>query len=129
MVVRTIGCGRDVAGLYIGTHNARRHFPRKFQHIELQLGHLHIFCDLPPEFWQGRPQICDARLADWLFSSIFHGQQHRTPVRVTMIPLDKNVFRVMPYSSPSISANALAHIGPPPAKREAEDVRRHVLKR
>ncbi len=129
MVVRTIGCGRDVSGLYIGTRNARRYFPRKFQHIELELGHLHIFCDLPPEFWQGRPEICDARLADWLLSRIFHGKQHRTPARVSMVPLEKNAFRVMPYTAPAISANALTHIGPPPGKREAEVMGGRVMKR
>lgn len=119
MVVRTIGVGREVTGLYIGTRNARRHFPRKSQHIELQLGHLHIYCDLPPEFWDERPEICDARLADWLFSRIFHGKPHRAPVPVAMIPLGKNVFRVQPFTMPAISANAMTHIGPPPAALRA----------
>ena len=53
-------------------------FPaRKCKHIELQLGHLHIHCDLPPEFWQERPEICDPRLADWLFS---HGSFTGSPI-------------------------------------------------
>lgn len=115
MVVRTIGCGRDVAGLYIGARNVRRHFPRKVKHIELQLGHLHIYCDLPPEFWQGRPEICDSRLADWLLSRVFHGKAQRAPAPVAMIPLGNSVFRVHPVTLPPVSINAMTRIGPPPA--------------
>ncbi len=115
MVVRTIGCGREVSGLYIGTRNARRHFPRKSRHIELQLGHLHIYCDLAPDFWQGRPEISDARLAGWLFSRIFHGKAQRSPVPVAMIPLGNSAFRVQPFTMPPASANAMTRIGPPPA--------------
>jgi len=120
MVVRTIGSGRDVTGLYIGTRNARRHFSRKSQHIELELGHLHIYCDLPPDFWRGRPEICDTRLADWLFARIFHGKPCRAPAPVAMIPLGRNAFRVLPVKLPSISANAMTRIAPPPGKRDAE---------
>jgi len=117
MVVRTMGCGREVTGLYIGTRNARRYFPQKCQHIELQLGHLHIYCDLPAEFWSGRPEISDPRLADWLFARIFHGKPHRAPAPITMIPIGEIAFRVQPFTMPSVSMNALAHIGPPPAAR------------
>ena len=116
MVVRTIGCGREVTGLYIGTRNARRHFSRKFRHIDLQLGHLRIYCDLPPDFWQGRPEICDARLADWLFSRIFHGKAQRCPVPVAMIPLGNSAFRVQPFTMPPVSANAMTRIGQAPAR-------------
>ena len=116
MIVRTIGSGREVSGLYIGTRNARRHFPRNFQHIELQLGHLHIYCDLPPEFWSGRPEICDSRLGDWLSSRLFHGKRHRGPAPIAMIPLGKNNFRLQPFTMPSVSMNALTHIGPPRAR-------------
>lgn len=122
MVVRTVGSGREVTGLYVGTRNARRHFPRKSQHIELQLGHLHIYCDLPPEFWNGRPEIIDARLADWLSARIFHGKSLRTPAPIAMIPVGKNAFRVQPFTMPSVSLNALTHIGPSPAARAARQV-------
>lgn len=116
MVVRTMGSGRAVSGLYIGVRNARRYFPRTSSHIELQLGHLHIYCDLPPEFWNGRPEISDPRLADWLVARFFHGKPHRAPVPMTMIPLGKNAFRVQPFTMPSASMNALTHIGPTPAR-------------
>lgn len=120
MVVRTMGCGREVSGLYIGARNARRHFPRKSQHIELLLGHLHIYCDLPPEFWNERPEICDPRLAGWLFARIFHGKAHRAPVPVMMIPQGSSVFRVQPVVAPPASINAMTRIGPPPALRHAK---------
>lgn len=117
MVVRTIGCGREVTGLYVGTRNARRHFPHKSQHIELQLGHVHIYCDLPPEFWRDRPEITDPRLADWLVARIFHGKAHRAPVPVAMIPMGRGVFRVQPMVAPPVSINAMTRIGPPAAAR------------
>lgn len=115
MVIRTNGCGRDVTGLYVGARNARRYFPRKSQHIELQLGHLHIYCDLPPEFWSTRPEISDPRLADWLFSRIFHGKRHRAPAPVALLPLGNSAFRVHPVTMPPASVNAMTRIGPSPA--------------
>lgn len=114
MVVKTIGNGRDVAGLNVGVRNARRYFDRSIPHAELQLGHLHIHCDLSPEFWQ-KPEITDSRLADWLVSRLFHGKAKRAPAPVTMVPLGKNSFRVLPYTLPAASTNAMTHIGPPPA--------------
>ncbi len=114
MVVKTIGNGRGVAGVNIGARNARRYFDRSLAHAELQLGHLRIHCDLPPKFWE-KPEIVDPRLADWLVSRLFHGKARRTPVPVTMVPLGKNSFRVLPYALPAASANGMTRIGPPPA--------------
>ncbi len=113
MVVRTLGSGRGVTGLYIGPRNARRYFSRRIRHIELLLGHLHIYCDLPDAFWQGEPQICDPRLADWLFSRIFHGKAGRSPAPVALIRQGHHGFRVLPFTIPAASANAMTHIGPP----------------
>ena len=107
MVVRTLNNGRAVTGLYIGPRNARRHFPRTAKSVELQMGHLHIHCELEPDFWQGRPEICDARLSGWLESSIFHRRPRRAPVPVAMIPVGKNVFRLHPFPLPSVAGNGL----------------------
>jgi hypothetical protein len=115
MVVRTLGSGRDVSGLYVGSRNARRHFPREREHIELHIGHLHIYCDLTPDFWNGRPEISDARLGDWLFSRVFHGKTCRAPVPIAMIPAGRGSFRIVPFSMPSASTNGLSKIGPTPA--------------
>lgn len=40
MVVRRLGSRQTVIGLFFGTRNARRYFPREMRHIELLLGHL-----------------------------------------------------------------------------------------
>ena len=112
MVVRTLGSGRGVMGLFIGPRNARRYFPRRARHIDLLLGHLHINCDLTDEFWRGKPEICDARLADWLFSRIFHGKASRAPAPIALIPHGHHGFRVLPFAMPAVSANAMTHIGP-----------------
>jgi hypothetical protein len=115
MMVRTLGKGRDVAGIFIGAQNARRYFAREAPHVELHLGHLHIHCDLPPQFWDGHPEIRDARLADWLSARFFHGKKDGAPVPLNLVPHGKNVFRVQPFTPPPASMNAMTRIGPLPA--------------
>lgn len=112
MLVRTQSVGREVTGLYIGSRNARRFFPKEIAGIELQLGHLHIHCELGPSFWTDQPEISDSRLGDWLIAKIFHGKTGRAPVPVAMIPLGKNAFSVQPVSLPYVSTNGLSRIGP-----------------
>ena len=119
VVVRTQSSGRGTTGLYIGTQNARRHFGRHLTAIELQLGHLHIHCELPPDFWLGHPEIRDQRLSDWLESRVFHSRSCRTPVPMMMIPAEKNSFELHPVSLPPVSRPGLARIGsasPRPAR-------------
>lgn len=111
MVVRTQGKGRDVTGLYIGPRNARRNFPRHIRQIELELGHLHIHCELHADFWAGQPEIVDARLSDWLAARIFHGRQLRGPAPVALIPKGKGTFRVHLITLPHASSNGLSRIG------------------
>jgi hypothetical protein len=120
MVVRTLGNGREVTGIYIGAQNARRHFPREKKHIELLLGHLQIHCDLSPEFWKGRPEICDRRLGAWLFSRFFHGKASRAPMPIELVPTGDDVYRLAPVSLPAASSNGLSRIGPSPAVMHAE---------
>lgn len=108
MVVRTQSNGRQVTGLYIGTRNARRHFRKDLKGVELHLGHLHIHCDLTPEFWKGQPEIRDTRLGDWLESRIFHGRTCRKPVPMVLVPAEKNSFKLHPYKLPPVSITGLA---------------------
>ncbi|HUA93251.1 MAG TPA: hypothetical protein VL991_11815 [Terracidiphilus sp.] len=110
--MRTHCDGREVVGLYVGARNARRKFPKDAKDIELVLGHLHIHCALPPEFWRGQPEIRDPRLCDWLQSKIFHGRARRTPVPLAMLPSGKNSFRLQTIKLPPASANGLTKIGP-----------------
>lgn len=96
MVVRTQSDGRVVTGLYIGTRNARRRFPRRNPTIELQLGHVQIRCQLPAEFWHGRPEIRDPRLCDWLESKLFHGRSCRVPIPLLMTLKEGSIYRLRP---------------------------------
>jgi hypothetical protein len=115
MVVRTLNSGRAVTGLYVGPRNVRRYFPKNAKSVELQMGHLRIHCELQPDFWQGRPEICDARLSGWLESRIFHHRLGRAPAPIAMIPVGKNAFRLHPFPLPSAAGNGLVRMGPLPA--------------
>jgi hypothetical protein len=112
MVVRTQSDGRTVTGLYIGTRNARRNIPKRTKIIELQLGDIHIRCELPPEFWRGQPEIRDQRLCDWLDLRFFHGRSCRTPIPLVMFPAGKNAFRLHPLNLSQSSAIGMTKIGP-----------------
>jgi hypothetical protein len=96
MVVKTRSKGRGVTGLHIGTSNVRRYFPKGISVIELQLGHLQIQCDLPPDFWQDQPDIFDPRLCSWLESHHLHAKPDRAPIPLAMIPEGENRFRLQP---------------------------------
>ena len=96
MVVKTQSKGRGVTGLHVGAHNVRRYFPESVSSIELQLDHLNIQCGLKLDFWQGEPEIVDARLGAWLESRHMHGQMDRAPIPLAMIPAGKNSFRLQP---------------------------------
>lgn len=98
MVVKTQCKGHEVTGLRIGATNARRYFPRDIAAIELQLDHLRIECRLSPDFWDGQPEIHDPRLCLWLGSKQFSGDSWRIPLRLAMIPLGENSFRLGPAS-------------------------------
>jgi hypothetical protein len=97
MVVKTQCEKRGHTGLYVGASNALRYFSRHLRAVELQLGDLHIGCELPPGFWQDQPEIHDPRLCAWLEFKILRGNQYRTPVPLTLTPSGKNSFRVEPY--------------------------------
>jgi hypothetical protein len=94
MVVKAQCKGQRVKGLYVGADNVRRYFPEHLAFIELQLGHLHIHCELAPDFWQGNPEIEDPRLCVWLESRYFHGRSCRTPIPLAMVPSGENSFKL-----------------------------------
>lgn len=99
MVVKTQSKGRGVTGLNVGINNVQRYFPRSVPFIELQLDHLQIQCDLPPDFWKGSPEIYDPRLCAWLESKHLDGNAGRASVPLAMIPAGKNSFRLRPVSA------------------------------
>ena len=94
MVVKTQLTGGEVTGLRVGVRNVRRYFPRGVRVIELQLDHVQIQCGLSPEFWDGRPEIHDPRLCEWLDFKIIHRLEERKEVTLAMTPAGKNTFRL-----------------------------------
>lgn len=92
MVVKTQGKGCEVLGLHVGAANARRYFPKDRGTVELQLGDLHIECQLPPKFWDGCPEIHDRRLCEWLKFKTSNAQSNRKPVALAMVQSGSNSF-------------------------------------
>ncbi len=95
MVVKTHRNGRDHIGLHIGTANARRYFRKHAQTIDLRLDDLEIRCDLSPDFWEGRPEIHDPRLNEWLEFKVGSARRGREPMLLTMVPSGADTFAVM----------------------------------
>ncbi len=113
MVVKTQSKGLGVTGLYVGTSNARRYFPKNISSIELQLDHLQFQCGLKPNFWREEPEIFDPRLCAWLEARHMHAKPDRTPIPLTMVPEGKNSYRLQPVhynrqSRPKLSAATAA---------------------
>jgi hypothetical protein len=98
MVVKTQTKARGITGLHVGANNVLRYFPKHISVIELQLDHLHIQCGLPPDFWNGHPEIHDPRLCAWLESRLLHSKPDRRPIPLAMIPAGENSFRLQPAS-------------------------------
>jgi len=94
MVVKTQLRGGEVTGLHIGARNVRRYFPKGVCAIELQLDHLQIQCDLTSEFWNGRPEIHDPRLCEWLDFKVVHRMGEHKQVKLAMTPAGESIFRL-----------------------------------
>ncbi|MBS1805091.1 MAG: hypothetical protein JST28_17155 [Acidobacteria bacterium] len=94
MVVKTQLKGGEVTGLHIGARNVRRYFPKGIREIELQLDHLQIQCGLTSEFWNGRPEIHDPRLCEWLGFKVIHRMGEHKEVKLAMTPAGKSTFRL-----------------------------------
>ncbi|MDR3750045.1 MAG: hypothetical protein P4K94_01030 [Terracidiphilus sp.] len=97
MVVKTQCEMRGHTGLYVGPANVLRYFSKQLRAVELQLGDLHIGCELAPNFWLDRPEIHDPRLCSWLEFKVLRGNRHRTPVALALTPSGENSFRVEPF--------------------------------
>jgi hypothetical protein len=96
MLVTSQCCGNRVTGLYVGTQNAQRYFPKNVLTIELQLDHLRIECGLPPLFWEGQPEIHDPRLCLWLESKHLQRKESRMPMPLDMTPAGEHSFTLGP---------------------------------
>jgi len=106
MVVTTQENGREVLGLRVGAANVRKYFPRDMGAVELLLGDLRIQCSLPPNFWNGQPEIRDPRLGAWLKFKVSRARFSRKPVALAMERAGANVFMLRPVSRPIQAAVA-----------------------
>jgi len=96
MVVRTQNNGREIFGLHVGVGNVRRYFPRSVGAVELQLDELSIQCRLPESFWNGRPEIHDPRLCEWLKFKVIRERRNRNPIELHMVQSGTNTFTLQP---------------------------------
>lgn len=92
MVVTTQEKGREVLGLRVGAANVRKYFPREMGTVEFLLGDLRIQCSLPPNFWNGQPEIRDPRLGAWLKFKVSRTRSSRKPVALAMESAGANAF-------------------------------------
>ncbi len=96
MVVMSQCNGNRVMGLYVGTNNVRRYFPKQISAIELQLDHLRIECGLTSRFWEGQPEIHDPRLCLWLESKHSQRRGRRESMPLAMTPSGESSFVLGP---------------------------------
>jgi hypothetical protein len=99
MLVKSQCIGNRVTGLYVGENNVRRYFPRKVEAIDLKLDHLVIQCGLRSCFWDGEPEIHDARLCLWLESKQSRESNSKSSVPLYMSPAGKGTF-VLGFAEP-----------------------------
>ena len=96
MLVKTYKDGLSRTGLHIGQDNAQRFFSKLKPSIELRLDDLHIQCTLSPDFWQGRPEIHDPRLSEWLEFKVARRTAAREPILLTLVPSGADTFVLRP---------------------------------
>ena len=99
MVVKTQSDGREGFGLRVSAANVRRYFPRTMDSVELQLGDLHIQCQLPSKFWEGQPEIHDPRLCEWLKFKLSREGREADPITFALVQSGADSFCVQPISS------------------------------
>lgn len=119
MLVKTHQDGRDHIGLHIGTANARRYFSKRAQTIDLRLDDLEIQCRLSPDFWDGRPEIHDPRLSEWLEFKVGRGRPGRDPMLLTMVRSGFDTFVVIPKTGKRTDAFGLEISAPREVKSES----------
>lgn len=107
-MVRTECTRRKVTGIYIGSSNVRRNFPKRTAAIEFELGHLRIGCKLEEEFWRDQPCIRDARLCEWLEFKLYRERKYMTPLPLVLVQSGRNAYKVRQVNLPAVS---LAGIG------------------
>ena len=108
MVVSEKSRRLGTTGLHIGEGNVQRLFPPEISIVELELDHLRIVCTLKPDFWDGAPEIHDARLDSWLNAKRMSGKLAPAPAPLAMIPSGDHAFRLMPIEPGQIQSTEYA---------------------
>lgn len=106
-MVRTECTRRKVTGIYIGSTNVRRNFPKRTAAIEFELGHLRIGCELEEEFWRDQPRIRDSRLCEWLEFKLYRERKYMTPLPLVLVQSGRNAFKVRAVSLPAVSLTGI----------------------
>jgi hypothetical protein len=96
MLVKTYRDGRQFTGLHIGEANARRYFSKRAPSIEITLDDLRIECTLDSSFWEGRPEIHDIRLSEWLEFKTARRRAGRETIYFNMVPSGPCAFTLRP---------------------------------
>lgn len=104
MLVKTYRDGRQCTGLHIGEANARRYFNKRTPSIELRLDDLRIQCALGDDFWQGRPEIHDVRLSEWLEFKTGRRRPGRETVYFSLVPSGPGSFVLRPPAKAGYNA-------------------------
>jgi hypothetical protein len=108
MVVKAKRELHKMTGLHVGDGNVLRLFPPGVSHVELELDHLRIVCNLAPEFWAGEAEIHDDRLVCWLESKRMTGKLSPTPAPLAMIPAGEHAFRLQPLQQSEVQTTPYA---------------------
>ncbi len=98
MVVTAHENGHEDVGLRVGAADVRKYFSKDMGAVELLLGDLRIQCELPPNFWNGKPEIRDPRLGAWLKFKVSRARFNRKPVALTMEQAGANAFALRSVS-------------------------------
>ena len=104
MLVKTHRDGRQCTGLHIGEANARRYFSKRTPSIEIRLDDLRIQCTLDASFWDGRPEIHDIRLSEWLEFKAARRRAGRETVYFSLVPSGPGAFVLHPPTKDSYDA-------------------------
>jgi hypothetical protein len=104
MLVKTYRDGRQCTGLHIGEANARRYFSKQTPCIELKLDDLRIQCTLGENFWQGRPEIHDVRLSEWLEFKTGRRRPGRETIYFSLVPSGPGAFVLRPPATAQYDA-------------------------
>ena len=108
MVVSKKSRRLGTTGLHVGDGNVRLLFPPEISIVELELDHLRIVCTLEPDFWDGEPEIHDARLDSWLRAKRTSGKLAPAPAPLAMIPSGDHAFRLTPIEPGQVRSTKYA---------------------